>query len=419
MAFDRSKYKAATVSANKEAAQAAAAFTGSSKGSDFFSIQEGVNIFRMLPPHPKDGERGVSIQPLCKTWMEVMVQQKDSEGNLTGQSERLKRPLYNSRMHGGTKKDLIEEYITFVTTHVNAEIKDATEAKRRLAPVYGARVSGKWIPGIRYGVSYAMYVLRDEKVGRLEVFGNIRDRLEELNIDDELGKPLSTDIFSDPNEGVSFIITKSGSDVVVTKRAYSPKHGTYDQWREKERVSDEILEQFEAMPSLMELYTGVYGRSEFEKALEALQYFDTKHSYGVFSQEAWLDIVEEIDGYYTDSNDSEEKVSGIALNPVEVKEEAAEKGVESMTREELKAYIMREELPIVVTSKMSDEQIREAIAELMETTEIANPSTDEKVEVVEKVEEEVKKPAATQPATTTKPHADRLASLRAKLGEKK
>lgn len=417
MAFDRSKYKAATVSANKEAAQAAAAFTGSSKGSDFFSIQEGVNIFRMLPPHPKDGERGVSIQPLCKTWMEVMVQQKDSEGNLTGQSERLKRPLYNSRMHGGTKKDLIEEYITFATAHVNAEIKDVAEAKRRLAPIYGARVSGKWIPGIRYGVSYAMYVLQGEKIGRLEVFSNIRDRLEELNIDDELGKPLSTDIFSDPNEGVSFIITKSGSDVVVAKRTYSPKHGTYDQWREKEKVSDEALEQFESMPSLMELYTGVYGRSEFERALEALQYFDTKHGYGVFSQEAWLDIVEEIDGYYTENSDSEEKPSGVSLNPVEVKTPTAEKDVESMTREELKAYIMQEELPIVVTSKMSDEQIREAIAGVMNTTEVVNPSVGEKVEATTRIEEAKDTDAAPKAKPIAKVGEDRLAAIRAKLNK--
>lgn len=362
MSFDRNKWKPASLKANKELSEKVEELTKSQSDGrpGFHDIKEGINIFRICPPHNPEHP---SFEPKTVTWLPQEVDEM-KDGKATGKKIISNRPIFNSRVHAGTKKDIVEEYVNFVYKLITDAIQDKDERSKKLAPINGWRgKDGKWNSGIRPSTSYVFYAFKDGKLARLELYKTDKDRMEELNISEDPDEVIQTDCFSDPNEGVSLIInrqkdTKTGKfENILNKREFNPKkYKSWDEFMQSEMLTDDQLMELEKAESLHKLYSDAYKRSDFEKALKGLKIFDEKNEYGVFDHDEFLDICGEIDSYYPEDDTTgsdEESKSG----------DSTESGdpFDEMTRAELKAYITEKELDIQVKPNMPDDKIRDMI----------------------------------------------------------
>lgn len=374
MAFDRTKFKAAKLEVNKQVSQEVEktlAINNSNRG-DYLTINEGINVFRMMPPHNEDEP---SMQPKAVYWLLCKVPKVDSEGKpIAGEFTWVRRPIFDSRIHGGTSKDIVDEYIKFTKKKIFEDTQDKESARKMLAPINGwTGKDGKWNQGILVSTSYVCYATKGdilpENLGRLELFEGDKKNLEKLNIDDESGEVIQTDIFSDPDDGSQFIINKMRNDKgkwvnVISKKTFQPKPGIRDynaavkEFLEGQKVPDSVLEKLSTMEPLSKQFKNAYKRSDFEKALEALQKFDNDNGYHTFENDEFLDIVQEIDGYYPEENNEEETA------PAKKEEMSDSNDLDSMTRDELKAYIKKNNLPIRVLASMNEEVIRQMIMEV-------------------------------------------------------
>lgn len=382
MAFDRSKFKAARVEVNKQVSQEVEKKLeiNSSRRGDYLTIDEGLNFFRMMPPHNEDEP---SMQPKAVYWLLCRVPKTDSTGKpIEGEYAWARRPIFDSRIHGGTEKDIVDEYIKFTKKRIFEDNQDKESARKLLAPINGwMGKDGKWNQGILVSTSYVCYATKGEIVpenlGRLELYETDKRNLEKLNIDEESGDIIQTDIFSDPDEGSQFILNRTKNEKgkfinLISKKVFIPKPGIRDynaavkEFLESQRVPDSVLEKLSTMEPLSKQFKGAYKRSDFEKALEALRKFDEDNGYHTFENDEFLDTVQEIDGYYPD-----EEPSGTDDLPFKETESESNDSADlfNMTRAELKSYIKENNLPIKVLASMTDDVIRDMILNLNSDSE--------------------------------------------------
>lgn len=366
MAFSRDRFQAAKLEVNKKVTdEVEKTFKSTSSRGDYHSIEEGVNVFRMMPPHEQDEP---SMQAKVIYWLDCRVEEmKDDKP--TGKYVVKPRPIFDSRIHGGTPKDIIDEYIQFTKKKIFENVQDKDEKAKLLAPINGWRdKTGKWNPGILASQSFVCYATKGdiipENLGRLELWKRDKEELERLNILEAADEPIVTDKFSDPNSGLKFIITKGrdSKGVMFTKidrdhfvvkgNKYSPH--LYEEWLKSQIVPDNVLEKFSEMEPLSKQFKNTYKKSDFERAVEALEMFDTKHGYGTFEDQDWLSIVKEISGYYVDQVEQVEGSIPTNITPTDIND---------MTRAELKKYIKERGLSITVVPSMSEDVIREMIWE--------------------------------------------------------
>lgn len=408
MAFDRSKFKAAKVEVNKQVTRDVekTLSTGDSTRGDYHSIDEGINVFRMMPPH---NENEPSMQPKAVYWLMCKTPKTDSEGKpIDGEYSWVRRPIFDSRIHGSTPKDIIDEYIKFTKKIIFDTTADKEQARKLLAPINGWRgKDGKWNQGILISTSYVCYATKGditpENLGRLEMYENDKKALEKLNIDEESGEVIQTDIFSDPDEGCQFILHHRKNDKdkwenVISKKTYTPKPGTRDynaaiaEFLESQKVPDAVLEKLSTMESLAEQFQDSYRKTDFIRAVEALQKFDLDNGYHTFENDEFLEILQEISDYYPEEEATQvEEYS----NPTTVEEEAS---LDDMTRDELKAYIKANKLPIKVLNSMSDDIIRQMIVEAESEEETTDEPEEASVEADPLPWEGEAEPAASEPA---------------------
>lgn len=410
MAFDRNRFQAAKLDVNKKVTEEVEkTFKSNSPRGDYHTIDEGKNYFRMMPPHNPDEP---SMQAKVIYWLDCKVEE-EKDGKPTGKYVIKSRPIFDSRIHGGTPKDIIDEYIQFTKKNIFNTVQDKDEKSRLLAPINGWRdKAGKWNPGILPSQSFVCYATKGdiipENLGRLELWKRDKDTLEKLNISESSDEPIVTDAFSDPNEGVQFIITK-GRDgkgepyTLISKNTFEAKGGRditklYQAWVESQIVPDAVLEKLSEMEPLAKQFKGSYKKTDFERAVEALEMFDEKHGYDTFKDNEFLKIIEEVGGYYvsTESETSEKKTSptkSLDLN--------------DMTRDELKSYIKENKLPLTVVSSMSEDIIREMIYDLENTSTDTESETQNESEEKSKTQEEV-----FEKSSQTESLKERLARLK-------
>lgn len=432
MAFDRSRFKAAKVEVNKQISQEVekTLSTNNSNRGDYLTINEGVNIFRMMPPHNEDEP---SMQPKAVYWLLCKVPKTDSEGKvIEGEYSWARRPIFDSRIHGGTPKDIIDEYIKFTKKKIFEDNQDKESAKKLLAPINGwMGKDGKWNQGILVSTSYVCYATKGdilpENLGRLELYEGDKKNLEKLNIDEESGQVIQTDIFSDPDEGYQFILNKVRNDKgkwtnVITKKTFIPKPGRKDynaeiaEFLKSQKVPDSVLEKLSTMEPLSKQFKNAYKRADFERALEALQKFDNDNRYHTFENDEFLDIVQEIDHYYPEEEGGDEPASA-------KKEEFSDSNdLESMTRDELKAYIKKNNLPIKVLASMNEEIIRQMILEVESGPEEEETEKEPEKEPIddlpwENEEEKEKEPEKEDVSSAAAKLRARLAAAKSKKAE--
>jgi hypothetical protein len=381
MAVDRSKFKPTSAAKMAETSQATESAMGAGGASrpGMIKLKPGKNTLRIFPAHPDtDGD---FCKPSVKTFLPMMVKERDSSGKETGNEKEGSKPIFNARVHGGKDKDLVEEYIKLARVIAEAEIKDSNLRQAFLDKVYGKFVPGSQTApkGINYKAAYVMYAKNvvSGEFGRLEVGKSVKDMMNKISANEADGEPMGVDPFTDVEDGRALLIVydkeaKKAADYYTTSLDTSidkvTKMATFYP------ISDEELEKFAAQPTLESMYSNVFTRKDFLLQVEGLQFFDKKNDMKIWNREEWIDVLEEISAWYPET-------------PVDVTDEEPEEGAEEvddekdevksdqfdlMSRTELKALNVTNKYGIVVKQSMSDDDLRQLVRAASAKLDIPN-----------------------------------------------
>lgn len=398
--------------------------------NEYLNLEDGKTLkIRIFPAHP--GVEDFYIPKKCY-WLTVAGRDGDPR----------RTTVLDSKVHGGTKWDLVEEYVKF------AKKKWAKDADKLDALTGTGQNQNSLNPSYTW-LCYAAQVTADEELrAKLWEFKKmVRDAMNKLAFSEDEDEAIEVDPFTDPDEGLPILVK-------YMKNPNKKKGENYYEVSFPKKVSarpltDEEIEYFMTLKPLTEVLPK-YGMRDFEKALEGLQNFDEEHEMELFEDDAWLEHVEEIKAQYDgdseedddkpakkktskkvskkvveededeaeDADDSDEeeeeeekpkKKSSKAVpakksKKVEEEEEddeededeteeedeeesddAEDDGLDDMDRTELKKYIKENDLEVSVKKSMSDDDLREAIREAMGGDDSDEGDEDE---------EEEEKPAA-------------------------
>lgn len=375
----RSQFKATSIKSLRKTVDKDDAMVGV-QNNDYLNLEDGKSVkIRIFPAHP--GEENFYVSRMCY-WLSFV--------NSDGETKR--GTVLDSIAHGGTKMDLVREYVKF------AKKKFGNDSSKMEALI-GTRMSSNSLNPQYSWLCYADTVRDGEELKPKvwEFKKKVRDLLNKLAFSEDEDEPIEVDPFTDPDEGLP----------VIVKYLKNPNKKKGEQYYEvsfaKKTVarplSDEELEHFAAIKPLSELIPA-YTMRDFDRALEGLQNFDDENEFDLFNDDDWLDIVEKVKSQYDgeDSDDDDEKpakkktdAKKSSKKVAEEEEDEAEETTsedsddddddseedetdneddssdeyDEMDRSELKKLIKTEGLDITVKKSMSDDDIREAIREAL------------------------------------------------------
>lgn len=396
------------------------------QSNEYLNLEDGKTLkIRIFPAHP--GVEDFYIPKKCY-WLTVA-------GN---DGEPRRTTVLDSKVHGGTKWDLVEEYVKW------AKKKWAKDSDKLDALTGTGQNQNSLNPSYTW-LCYADRMTGDEQLrAKLWEFKKmVRDALNKLAFSEDEDEPIEVDPFTDVDEGLPVMVK-------YMKNPNKKKGENYYEVSFPKKVSarpltDEEIEYFMTLKPLTEVIQK-YGMRDFERALEGLQNFDEEHEMELFDDDDWLEHVEEIKAQY-DGDDSEEEddkpakkktSKKVTKKVVEEEEEdeddsddeeeeeekpkkksapakktskkveeeeddeededeteeddeeesddAEDDGLDDMDRTELKKYIKDNDLEVSVKKSMSDDDLREAIREAV--------GGDDSEEEDEDDEEEEEKPKA-------------------------
>jgi hypothetical protein len=419
--FDRSKYKAtsaANLKRQEEEVKEIVNLGNSYNRAGYHSIDQGKNKHRIYPARNPEDPNSSFIVPKSIHFLPQLVEETDDRGN---KKDVIKwKPVFNSRVHGKTKKDICEEYIKMAEALISKETKDPTEFKKRMAPVNGYKdKTGTWHAGITgqtKWVSYSdKYSTAGKKIGFLEVTNGVKENMNKLTITEQAGEPIEIDPFSDADDGICLIIdynkqAQKASDYYKL----SLEEVQIDKFNRKlvpTPLTDEDIEKWLALESLEDLFVMSYKKVDFKKALAGLQIFDEQYNIGVWAIDEWHDIIAEIESYYPEivveeggeKNDITIKnvalikeVAPVKETPINQQEEKIEELCEEgfdlskLDRNELKLFIHEEKLGISVKPNHTEDQIRFMITEVLAEREAITEESQQQEKFPPKSEVEKK-----------------------------
>ena len=316
--FDRSAFKTSKSLAEQDK-ELAKKLPSSSKGStDKIEIVEGENYVRFYPVHP--GVDSYFILPRMVHFLDIegpkwqdgeMIKDSDDKPVM----EVRKRTVYNSRIHGGTEKDICDEYIKFVQkiadeTHGN----DKKKKREFMKHIFGYNEKGKFHGGIKGTLDYVGYAgeinkdtLKETKFGLVSLKKSVREGMLFKSNTEASDEGIQTDPFTDPDEGFITLITKdSKAGASDPGKYYSVDFYTKNYIPVKLPLPEGFENKYEDLKPLTELFENVYTGKTFEKAMDGLQRFDSEHGYGVFEYDDFLDTCEQIAAYYPEEGEEPE-----------------------------------------------------------------------------------------------------------------
>lgn len=305
----RDKFAGAKLSANKDVQKQAAVnnvnYSNADGRAEFFKIEEGKNVFRILPPHPED-TIGAAYLPKRVAMLQCEVE-IFKDGKPTGTTEVKSKNVFIATQHGGLPKDPIELYIDYVRRYANDAIQDKDEKSKFLAPITGWRdKKGDWHWGISPKTSFIAYAIQSGKIGRVELYDAWVKSMEKLAATEDVNDVMAVDPFSDPNEGFPLIITKekgrdkAGKETGKWEHTISkdePSRTLRESWNEffeRTAVTDEQLLEFLKQKPLSELYGLVYTKRDWDLAMDGLRRFDAEYKYKIFENEEFLEQLAEL-----------------------------------------------------------------------------------------------------------------------------
>lgn len=370
-----------------------------------------------------------------------------------------KKRIFISKLHGNPEiPDVIEEYIRFANKMISDITQDQDERKVKRGPISGWKEkNGTWHPGIMPGTSYMCYVfpweLSDREVKRFEMWDKNMDEVEKLYAAfDDPDQPLTVDPFSDPFEGVPLVFDKVKNekgkfDILISDKK-APRAMNFKDFVAKFALSDAEILEVNEKPSLSEMYTNVYGRRDFELALNGLQLFDEKNEMGVFANDEFMSIVEGIAVHYDDTEEKakEEETPKVNAKPnklvkddleilnskpgrvVEqekrgVAEKPAVRESKATRRDELTQYIKDNNLGIRILPRHTEDEIAEMIQEVeeeiaMQKEAVSSGSEDTPAPETEIVPNSVRETSSSK-NDVVDASLDKVAEFRKRMEERK
>lgn len=369
----RSQLKATSIKRLQKQIDADNEMVGTGSSTEYLNLEDGKTIkIRIFPGHP--GQEDFYIAKKCY-WL----------GFRTDDGETRRGTVLDSKVHGGTKWDVVEEYVKYAKKFIGNDA-DKLEALVGTGPKSNSlNPQYSWL-------CYADRVNGDDQLrAKLWEFKKmVRDAMNKLAFSEDEDEVIEVDPFTDPDEGLPINVT-------YRKNPNKKKGENYYEVAFPKKVSarpltDEEIEYFMSLKPLSEVI-GKYGMRDFERALEGLQNFDEDNEIGLFEDDAWLEHLEEIKAQY-DSDDEEDEVpkkkttvKKTAPAPEEDDEEDDEAEGEDdeeddaeeqendgdefddMDRSELKKYISKNGLDVSVKKSMSDDELREAIRAASKATD--------------------------------------------------
>lgn len=351
--IDRSRFQGAKLSAIKDVQKNAEEHKKlfGEKGSriDFLDIDEGRNVFRILPPHPED-PIGSAYMPRRMAMMKCEVDVYEN-GEVTGRTEVKFKNIFIATQHGGLPQDPIEMYIDYVRKYANDAIDSKEERQRFLYPITGWRDKKGWNWGIVPKTNYVCYAIKDGKMGRLELYESWIKDMQKLAITEDPNDVISMDPFSDPNEGFPLIITKGKDDknkTTFTLTKDEPSRLKREGWEaffDRTKITDEQLLELEKQEPLSKLYgSDVYSKRDFNLALDAIRRFDDENKYGIFDNDDFLNELAAIEALVPEPPDKDDDIKEMFAKkeePAKVETQASESTEEELTIPEMKAEITK------------------------------------------------------------------------------
>jgi len=253
---------------------------GWGSGGEYLDFEDGKTIkLRFFPPH----EKGNFFLLRKRYWLPV-----EKDGGEIGRTTVL-----DSIRHGGTKRDIVDEYVKLA----QKVLKGNSAGLKKLTDGYGGGIS----PSIDW-VAYALKLAGESRqFGIIAFKKTVRDEINKINFIEEDDEPVETiDIFT--GEGYPLLVKynskpnkKKGEDYYVCQKGKKPV----------ELEDEDILQWGDAKP-LSEIYLDTYGLKDFEKALECLRVFDEQEDFGVFDDDRWEEICEEVKEQYEEGDDEDE-----------------------------------------------------------------------------------------------------------------
>lgn len=366
----RSQLKATNIKRLQKQIDADNEMVGTGSSTEYLNLEDGKTIkIRIFPAHP--GQEEFYVAKKCY-WLTFNTDDGDTR----------RGTVLDSKVHGGTKWDIVEEYVKWAKKHVG------NDAEKLEALVGNGPKSNSLNPQYSW-LCYADRVNGDDQLrAKLWEFKKmVRDAMNKLAFSEDEDEVIEVDPFTDPDEGLPINVT-------YRKNPNKKKGENYYEVAFPKKVSarpltDEEIEYFMTLKPLSEVIYK-YGMRDFERALEGLQNFDEDNEIGLFDDDDWLEHLEEIKAQY-DADEEEEKPKKSAKKVVNKDTSAPKKAVvedeededdeeeddtpeegddaedtegdefDDMDRSELKKYISKNGLEISVKKSMSDDDLREAI----------------------------------------------------------
>ena len=365
----RSQLKATSIKRLQKQIDEDNAMVGAQSSAEYLNLEDGKTIkIRIFPCHP--GQEDFYVARKCY-WMSFV----GDDG------EQHRGTVLDSRVHGGTKYDVVEEYVKYAKKKVGNDA-DKLEALTGSGPKSNSlNPQYSWL-------CYADKINGDDQLrAKLWEFKKmVRDAINKLAFSEDEDEVIEVDPFTDPDEGLPIMVT-------YRKNPNKKKGENFYEVAFPKKVSarpltDEEIEYFMTLKPLSEVINR-YGMRDFERALEGLQNFDTENEIDLFEDEDWLEHLEEIKAQYDAEEDSEDSkpakkstkkvVKKVAEPEDDEEEDEPEDNTEEDSDEEddeeeesgdefdkldrsaLKKYIVDNDLEISVKKSMSDDDIRDAI----------------------------------------------------------
>ena len=292
--YAQQKAVASPLSSQIQAAEEEMQFGG---GVNWLTCEEGLNDFRFFP----STEEGVAFMQLKHTHrLPIEIENEDGTKEI-----KERKPVFNSRKHGGTKKDIIDEYIDFLEKRETDRLGELKLSKKE----FGAQIKAvmkpvnDWQKGIRPEFRWTGYAakltwnddgsLAKKDKGVFDFSFSVGKKADGLAASqDRRGKVAETNPYTSIDKGAILVID------------YDKKRDPAEMYRVSLDTDapiawdDEDLEWLEAQRSLAEQYIGSYRRLDFNMAIEGLTRFDTRNQFGVMSDPEFKKIIDEISAYY-------------------------------------------------------------------------------------------------------------------------
>lgn len=414
----RSQYRATKISSLKKAVDKDDAMVGVSN-NEYLNLEDGKTMkIRIFPAHP--GEEQFYVPRKCY-WLSFV----------NGDGDVKRGTVLDSILHGGTKMDLVNEYVKYAKKKYG---KDAD----KMESLTGTGLNSNSLNPQYSWMCYADEVKEGEEMhAKIWEFKKmVRDLLNKLAFSEDDDEPIEVDPFTDVDDGL----------VLAVKYNKKPNKKKGEQYYEVDfakkskqpysrPLSDDELESFANLKPISEV-TPKYGMRDYERALEGLQNWDEENDFNLFDDDEWLEIVEKVKAQYESSDDDDDepkkktvkksapKVEKEEPEDVDTEDEDDESETEEeetdtngdefddMDRTELKKYNKEHELGITVKKSMSDDDLRDAIREAVKANEAEADEDDAEEEDAETEEETSSEEEAPAGKVT-------LADIRKKLAGKK